>query len=161
MDFCQWTYQQCHPHSLERKRYLIEKKKVQMAGPVPTRLMFFSKDKWVLHLECNLRVLLWIPMHHLISTSSYYQFFPSSSLPITFLQQPQAKGNSTIGPHSPKKRVSGKHAARQLAEALKFRYREKGGDYCHNGLKPGCKVSPFFLMIIDCTIFISEGFHFF
>ena len=33
------------------------KKIMQVAGPVPTWLMFFLKDKWVLHLECNLLLM--------------------------------------------------------------------------------------------------------
>ena len=77
---------------------------MQMAGSSANLAdSLLSKDKRVLHLECDFEgELLCIPMHHLISTSSHYLDFPSSSLPTTFLQQPQAKGDSAVGPRSPK-----------------------------------------------------------
>ena len=108
--------------SLTWARSLPDRRENSADGWVSANLadLFLSQDKQVLHLECDFEgELLWIPMHHLISTSSHYQDFPSSYLPTTFLQQPQAKDDSAVGPHSPKspKRVRWKVHWRQLAEA--------------------------------------------
>ena len=94
------------------------KKMVQVAGPEPTWLMFFSKDKWVLHLECNLllRGCLEFPCITLPPRLPSFKSFPLHPSQLHSFNSHRPKAIAQQAPTLPK-RVSGKHAARQLARS--------------------------------------------